>query len=266
MRERNVTLVFVSHSPTELRALCTRSLWLDHGRVREIGETDGVIGHYLAHAAGGPITTSSRSSEPAAAPPTQPTATATSGAGGVTPLSPVSHRFGNRRAEVVGADITDKNGTPVQKACAGEELVVRVEICARDRVERPIIGFLMRNERGETIYGTNTAREQTLLEPLNAGERVRVSFQWTAPAFATLPYAFTVGVSDGELTAFETCDYAEDALTLDFSGADVPAGEYMSLPWQARWAIEDVAGCNGSQASAVAGGAPLAPATAGDND
>jgi ABC-type polysaccharide/polyol phosphate transport system ATPase subunit len=257
MRERDVTLVFVSHSPTELRALCTRSLWLDHGRVREIGDTDPVIGRYLAYSSGGHLVVDAKSTQAAEASPgaaldslPDPAAAAASPVS-VTPLGEVRHRFGNRRAEVLGADITDANGNVVKEAREGEELVVRVEVRAVERIERPIVGFLMRNERGETIYGTNTAREQTALKALEVGARALVSFRWTAPGLARRCYSFTVAVSDGDLAAYETCDYAEDALTLHWLDADA-AGEYMSVPWQARWTIgdDDVANDTGSAFSA----------------
>lgn len=265
MRERNVTLVFVSHSPTELRALCTRSLWLDHGRVREIGDTDPVIGRYLAFSVGGHVVTGgavrleTAAAEPRAAqdtvPDTLPVAAPVSGSpGSATPLGEVRHRFGNQRAEVLGADITDAKGNMVKEVRQGDELVVRVEVRAVERLERPIVGFLMRNERGETIYGTNTAREQMILKALEAGARALVSFRWTAPGLSSRPYSFTVGVSDGELAAYEICDYAEDALTLNWLESDAAAGEYMSVPWQARWIIGDDAPNDAGSASSVGSG------------
>ena len=48
LRERGITMVIVSHSAGELKALCTHSMWIEHGRIQEIGETDHVIAKYLA--------------------------------------------------------------------------------------------------------------------------------------------------------------------------------------------------------------------------
>ena len=41
------TIIFVSHNMTALRALCTRLLWLEAGRVKESGESAEIINHYL---------------------------------------------------------------------------------------------------------------------------------------------------------------------------------------------------------------------------
>ena len=42
------TVLFVSHSVEQIRKMCTRVLWLDHGALREDGEADAVCAHYLS--------------------------------------------------------------------------------------------------------------------------------------------------------------------------------------------------------------------------
>jgi ABC-type polysaccharide/polyol phosphate transport system ATPase subunit len=46
--DTGVTTVFISHSMEKVRNICTRVMWLDHGEIKEIGETETVIEHYLA--------------------------------------------------------------------------------------------------------------------------------------------------------------------------------------------------------------------------
>ena len=40
--------MFVSHATGDVKALGDRALWLDTGRLRELGETDRVVAKYLA--------------------------------------------------------------------------------------------------------------------------------------------------------------------------------------------------------------------------
>jgi lipopolysaccharide transport system ATP-binding protein len=47
------TVLFVSHSMASIRALCSRALWLDHGRVRMDGSSLDVIRGYLETSMGG---------------------------------------------------------------------------------------------------------------------------------------------------------------------------------------------------------------------
>ena len=48
LRARGITIVFVSHAVADVKAIGDRALWLEHGRMREIGETDRVVSKYLA--------------------------------------------------------------------------------------------------------------------------------------------------------------------------------------------------------------------------
>ena len=47
IRDDRRTVVIVSHSMETLRELCDRVMWLHDGEMREIGDTDSVLGHYL---------------------------------------------------------------------------------------------------------------------------------------------------------------------------------------------------------------------------
>lgn len=41
------TVLFVSHNMTAMRAMCSRVIWLEHGRIRMQGPTEEVVGAYL---------------------------------------------------------------------------------------------------------------------------------------------------------------------------------------------------------------------------
>lgn len=46
MRENGVTIFLVSHSSEQVRKVCRRALWLDHGQVKMIGPSEEVCGLY----------------------------------------------------------------------------------------------------------------------------------------------------------------------------------------------------------------------------
>ncbi|HLH31991.1 MAG TPA: ABC transporter ATP-binding protein, partial [Terriglobia bacterium] len=48
LRSRGVTILFVSHSTGDVKAIGDRAMWLDHGRMVAIGQTDIVVSKYLA--------------------------------------------------------------------------------------------------------------------------------------------------------------------------------------------------------------------------
>lgn len=49
MRDQGVTIIFCSHSLFQVDALCTQALWLDAGRVRELGPVAQVTAAYQEH-------------------------------------------------------------------------------------------------------------------------------------------------------------------------------------------------------------------------
>ena len=51
------TVLFVSHNMTAIQGLCSRSIWLEHGRVRSDGQSEHVVRQYLARS-GEPFTSS----------------------------------------------------------------------------------------------------------------------------------------------------------------------------------------------------------------
>src|SRR5258708_33536095 len=53
MKYRGVTLLFVTHQLDQVRNLCDRALWLDHGGAKAIGDPVRVVGEYLQAVSGG---------------------------------------------------------------------------------------------------------------------------------------------------------------------------------------------------------------------
>jgi lipopolysaccharide transport system ATP-binding protein len=241
LRERGITMVIVSHSPGELRALCSHTMWIEHGQIQEIGDTDDVVAKYLArstgtHSPGSPaIPSASDSLNPSFA-WIEPQAVRSRPE---TAISEPGHRYGNQAAEIVAADLRDSIGREKGRAKPGDEIVISLRTLAHQKLERPIVGFLMRNERGETVYGLNTASEGHHLPVFEPGDCYALSFRWTAPRLVKQRYTFTIAVAEGDLTTFEVCDYVEDLLSLDFDGPDSSDSGYLQLDCRVRVEITE---------------------------
>ncbi|MDY4138744.1 MAG: ABC transporter ATP-binding protein, partial [Eubacteriales bacterium] len=50
LMQGGTTVLFVSHTMSQIREMCDRVLWLDHGRVKMIGPTQEVCDAYEANA------------------------------------------------------------------------------------------------------------------------------------------------------------------------------------------------------------------------
>ena len=47
LKEKNVTILFVSHDISSVRQMCSRVVWLEHGTIRKLGAADEVCDAYM---------------------------------------------------------------------------------------------------------------------------------------------------------------------------------------------------------------------------
>lgn len=50
LMESNTTVLFVSHSIGDIRTICQKAIWIEKGKIREIGESNEICDKYLAEA------------------------------------------------------------------------------------------------------------------------------------------------------------------------------------------------------------------------
>lgn len=213
LRAQGVTILLVSHDTGDVKALCERCLWLDRGVVRGLGEADDIVARYLAS-----TLECDRSPEVAETSIPAPD----TGAG--------THRFGNGAAQITGVSMPS--------APSRREALLRLRIRGVRTVTAPIAGFLVRNQKGESIFGTNSARENHPLIVMQPGDERAIDFRITMPRLAPGRYSISVAISDGSIGEFEVCDYIEDAIAFDAVQFDPlaqirPVSGYMELPCDA---------------------------------
>jgi hypothetical protein len=213
LRARGTTILFVSHDAMDVKALCDRCLWLEYGRTRAIGNADEVVANYLEAALHGPASLPPPSAGPA------PEA--------------IKRRFGNQAAEVISFDLLNSAGEPLRTLVGGESVAVRVGARANAPIESPIFGFLVRNAKGETIFGSNTSRENYPVRRLAPGDESFTDFHWIAPQLAEGSYYISVGIAEGNADDFEMRDYIEDALEIHVRPRHFPVRGYVRLDCEA---------------------------------
>ena len=227
LRARGVTILFVSHAVSDVKALGDRVLWLDHGHVREIGEPDRVIAKYLA--AMTEKDSAYRHHEAAAHPPV-----AASGpvlAPEVVETIPnIDHRYGDGRAEILGIAVLDERGSPLPLLDPGRKIVVRISARAKDDVPMPMVGFMLRNQLGIDFAGTNTAVEGCDLAPMHAGDVLTVDFHVDLPDLYPASFSFSPAIADGALAGYTMCDWIDNALALQMTRAAREIYGFLRLP------------------------------------
>jgi ABC-type polysaccharide/polyol phosphate transport system ATPase subunit len=208
LRAGGTTILFVSHESGDVKALCERCVWLDRGKARTIGEADAVIAEYLSETMQRERARDAPSHMHRTAHHANLKATAIVG----------THRYGNCAATLVGAELVTTAGEPVRAWVPRLSVVLRVSFRVNAPLPVPIAGFLIRNAKGETIFGSNTMRENYPMPDMDAGDTDTVEFHWAMPELAAGRYFISVAISEGTLDEFGVCDYVEDAIAIEAGG------------------------------------------------
>lgn len=224
LRSQGVTILFVSHAIGDIKAIGDRTLWLDHGRVREIGDTEKVVTKFQAAM----TEKDSRYVEKNPLPATDGTIELPPEV--ATRIPNVDHRHGNGRARVIGITVIDEFGAPVQVLSPGSRVVVRISARAGEPIGSPNVGFMLRNHLGIDFAGTNVMREGFQLPPLRAQETLTVDFHVQLPELYPGNFSFSPAIADGTLTEYNMCDWIDNALTLQMGHGDGPVYGYIHLP------------------------------------
>jgi lipopolysaccharide transport system ATP-binding protein len=211
LRERGITIVFVSHGMGDVKAIGDRAMWLDGGHLRDIGETDKVVARYMAamvekdsnyltqrHTPQGMSTTAGRITAPEV----------------IEHIPHIDHRHGDGRAEVIGIAVLDEQGEALSVLQPSSTIVVRISVRANVDLTMPNVGFMLRNHMGLDFAGTNTMREDFELPPMHAGDIFTVDFHVQLPELYASSYSFSPAIADGTLHSYVMCDWIDNAITL----------------------------------------------------
>jgi hypothetical protein len=223
LQDRGVTIVVVSHDAAAVKRLCQRALWVSHGQLVDDGPPDRVVARYLASLFGQQEQQVGMS--PESPPPPAPTLLRDD----FLPPPHVDRRFGNGDAEIVGVGIFDGVGRPTTSVTHGRPFEVRVRVRFHRTLERPMVGWVLRDRLGTDIASTNTTLEGCPLPAAEAGEIYTVRFVCEPPRLHPGHYAFAATMADGDLYEYAMNDWIDNALSVEVTG-EVPIFTVMRFP------------------------------------
>ena len=234
------SILFVSHDTAAVLGLCDRVVWLDGGRVRAIGPAKPVVEDYLADAA------TAAQGEGVAGASMRPAggdeesgrvAAAVDGRMALINASPFRNDleifafrpdaagFGRGGAEIAAVRVETDDGRPFSWCVGGEMVTMAVEVVARSAIARPIIGFIVKDRLGQSLFGDNTfVAHQGDAVPLAPGERARARFRFRMPILAVGTYTVAVAVADGDPVDHVQHHWIHDALAFTSHASSAATG------------------------------------------
>ena len=158
MKYRGVTLVFVTHQLDQVRNLCDRAVWLDHGLVEAIGDPMRVVDAYLQEVSGTPA--SPPAEQEASSPPEKSDASD-------------EERWGSGEILLKRVAITDNHGRDLVAIGAGTPVTIDMDVEVRVPQDDFVFGIGIYHADGACVYGTNTDLEGFAPQMLEGTARVR---------------------------------------------------------------------------------------------
>jgi lipopolysaccharide transport system ATP-binding protein len=207
MQENGTTILFVSHDPGAIRALCSRAILLNHGQMVADGAPADVLDRYQklimdreAAYAEGQLAMRRAQSRREKSPVAQVEAPETA-----TPQ--FTYRHGNGNAEIVRVDLLNGARRAVKLVETGDPVHVRVRAVFHEDIDDPVYGFIIRNKHGIHLYGTNSHVQKLHGGRVKRGDTVEATFSfncWLAPDL----YSVSIAVHSPTAVSFDWMDGA----------------------------------------------------------
>lgn len=199
LKERKVTVLFVSHDLGLVKRLSDRAALMIEGRVAAFGNPSEVVNRYV-----GLVLERQERDEPH----------------GDLPRAGASFRHGDGASQIVNADLYNARGEATRNLEPHETISIRVRALANRDLEDPVVGILIRNRLGIDVFGTNTRIEGIDLGNIRAGEMFEVVFTFDC-LLTRQDYTLTVATQHRE---GYSQDWLDDVISFTVTDARDVAG------------------------------------------
>ncbi len=173
MKYRGVTLVFVTHQLDQVRKLCDRAMWIDHGQLEAIGDPMRVVDAYLQEIAGSSGSTQFAVSKGQPEDGVQEQASLQE-----QPPEPArprdeEERWGSGEIVIKRIWMTDDAGRELVAIGPGTAVTFDLDVEVHVAQEDFVFGIGIYHADGMCVYGTNTDIEGYAPEHIEGKVRVR---------------------------------------------------------------------------------------------
>jgi len=205
LKQRRVTVLFVSHDLGLVKRLADRAVLMVNGRVACEGSPKDVVNRYVGMVLG-------REEQPESEETARPS------------------RHGDGASRIESVELVDEAGRKATTIESGSKIAVRITARFERDVERVVAGILIRNRLGIDVFGTNTRIEGLQMGPFRAGERLRVEFRF-ACLLTRQDYTLTVATQNWDGTSQ---DWLDDVLAFTVVDPHETAG-FVKLATDIHW-------------------------------
>lgn len=196
LREKGVSILFVSHDIVSVRKMCNRVLWIEQGVQRMFGNCNEVCTAYfnaqmkrMNEENANYIT--GLQIEQAELEKTEFLEMA------IPQITPAKNSMLSDKVKILSVFVKDREGNFVENMFSDETYMIGIVTEYYECMEDVIVGFTMSNAKGIAILASNTYAESGKNFSVKKGELVYTSFSFTAPGLHTGQYEISPAVALG---------------------------------------------------------------------
>lgn len=195
------TVLFVSHDVGSVLNFCEYAVWIDKGELRMYGSAKEVTDAYTRecmemsagemirfNVVGGDRTASDKQDQVAHLEP----------AVRVSFFENIANSEGwtTNLAELISVEVSDGCGRSYTSFSGGEHIELRINAVAHAPLQNPIIGFLVKDRLGQSLFGEHTFYA-TSVPRVETGQGMTGKFVFLLPMLPNGDYSMTVSIADG---------------------------------------------------------------------
>ena len=239
------TLMFVSHDIGAVRNICKSGIWLNHGRIQQIGTAKSVAEGYLQYtnqqiygeeikltAIASEIQADETGVKKTTIDPESPQAIDYGAVASARDNIKLANGWKTGRAEVISVSLSSLTPGSGGVFEGGERVRMTVRARTKELLQNPILGFLVRDRLGQDLFGENTLPfTKRVPTPIAAGSTFEGIFEFRLPTLPDGQYAVMASIADGDLFNNIQHHWLHDALIINVSSSKVRYG-LMGIPFE----------------------------------
>jgi len=197
------TVLFVSHDSAAVLNLCRKALWLDRGRVVSIGEAKSVCDRYL-HGAHSKVSIDNGQGLSRIRDDVQEAS--------LVYRHKDIRRFDDRQVWIENIELKDSTERRIHTVTKREHVSLRVWCKTLIRLASPIVGFLVRDRLGQSLFGANTYVGRGASICIEPGMCFIGELRFIMPVLQPGDYSISIALAEGTQQEHIQHHWIHDAL------------------------------------------------------
>jgi lipopolysaccharide transport system ATP-binding protein len=202
-REEGTSIILVSHTMSDVRALCDRVILLENGKVLKDGPPDEVVDYYnalIAAKENAKLTVEQRRDA----------------------KGWLYSRSGSFEATLASIELLDAGtGDPVSTVMVGQTLELRLVARAEAPLPVLVLGLMLRDRSGHVVWGTNTWHTGQVARDVPAGAELRFAVAFPCN-LGPGSYSLTSALTSSDTHLENNYEWQDNAIVFDVINAAFP--------------------------------------------